>query len=136
MVDRHALSTRLDALASYLAELKSFRRLSREEFVSEPAAHHLAERYLHLACECILDIAHHVVSDQGYRQPGSYDVFDVKWKGCALLRKENRRSPERMSPSDLVEHVRIVGSDFSDNDSGPLPGSESSVDSNSMSTAG
>jgi len=65
-------------LASYLAELKSFRRLSREEFMSEPAAHHLAERYLHLACECVLDIAHHVVSDQGYRQPGSYrDAIEV-----------------------------------------------------------
>jgi uncharacterized protein YutE (UPF0331/DUF86 family) len=78
VVDRHALSTRLDALAGYLAELRSFGQLGREEFIREPGAHHLAERYLHLACECVLDIAHHVVSDQGYRQPGSYkDAIDV-----------------------------------------------------------
>jgi uncharacterized protein YutE (UPF0331/DUF86 family) len=59
-------------LESYLAELRSFREVSREEFVREPALHHLAERYLHLACESVLDIAHHVIADQGYRQAASY----------------------------------------------------------------
>ncbi|HEX9942591.1 MAG TPA: DUF86 domain-containing protein [Thermoanaerobaculia bacterium] len=59
-------------MESYLAELRSFREVSREEFVREPALHHLAERYLHLACESVLDIAHHVIADQGYRQAASY----------------------------------------------------------------
>lgn len=78
MVDRDALSSRLDALESYLAELRSFERYSREEFVREPALHHLGERFLHLACECILDIAHHVIAQQGYRQAASYkDSMDV-----------------------------------------------------------
>lgn len=78
MVDRDALSSRLDALESYLAELRSFERYSREEFVHEPALHHLGERFLHLACECILDIAHHVIAEQGYRQAASYkDAMDV-----------------------------------------------------------
>jgi uncharacterized protein YutE (UPF0331/DUF86 family) len=72
VVDREKLSSRLNALESYLAELRSFRDTTREAFVREPALHHLAERYLHLACECVLDIAHHVISDQGYRQATSY----------------------------------------------------------------
>jgi uncharacterized protein YutE (UPF0331/DUF86 family) len=72
VVDQEKLSSRLGALESYLAELRSFRGLSREEFVREPAIHHLAERYLHLACESVLDIAHHVIADQGYRQATSY----------------------------------------------------------------
>jgi len=68
----------LDALEGYLAELRSFRSVSREDFVLEPALHHLAERYLHLACESVLDIAHHVISDAGYRQAQSYkDAIDV-----------------------------------------------------------
>jgi uncharacterized protein YutE (UPF0331/DUF86 family) len=61
----------LSALDTYVAELRTFQRLSREEFVREPALHHLAERYLHLACESVLDIAQHLIGDQGYRQPGS-----------------------------------------------------------------
>lgn len=72
MVDQDKLSSRLNALESYLAELRTFRGTTREEFVREPALHHLAERYLHLACECVLDIAHHVIADQGYRQATSY----------------------------------------------------------------
>lgn len=78
MVDRDALSSRLDALESYLAELRSFERHSREEFVREPALHHLAERFLHLSCECVLDIAHHVIAEQGYRQATTYkDAMEV-----------------------------------------------------------
>lgn len=78
MVDRDALSSRLDALESYLAELRSFERVSREEFIREPALHHLGERFLHLACECVLDIAHHVIAEQGYRQASSYkDSMEV-----------------------------------------------------------
>jgi len=78
VVDRHALSSRLDALEGYLAELRSFQSVPREELVREPALHHLAERFLHLACESVLDIAHHVISDQGYRQARSYkDAMDI-----------------------------------------------------------
>ena len=72
MVDRRKLSSRLSALESYLAELRSFRAYSREQFIAEPALHHLAERYLHLACEAVLDIAQHVIADQGYSQATSY----------------------------------------------------------------
>lgn len=78
MVDQHALSSRLDALESYLTELRSFQSVSREDFVREPALHHLAERFLHLACESSLDIAQHVIAEQGYRQAQSYkDSMDV-----------------------------------------------------------
>jgi uncharacterized protein YutE (UPF0331/DUF86 family) len=71
VVDREKLSSRLDALESYVAELRGFREIPREEFVREPSIHHLAERYLHLACESVLDIARHVIADQGYRQAAS-----------------------------------------------------------------
>lgn len=78
MVDRDVLSARLSALGSYLAELEGFRSYSREEFVRQPGLHHLAERYLHLACECVLDIAQHVIADQGFRQSSSYrDAIEV-----------------------------------------------------------
>lgn len=94
MVDREKLSSRLDALESYLAELRSFRQHSREEFVREPALHHLAERFLHLACECVLDIAHHLIADQGYPQATSYkSTMDI-------LRDEG------VLDEDLAEHLK------------------------------
>lgn len=72
MVDPHVLSSRLSALEGYLVELRTFRRFPRTEFAREPALHHLAERYLHLACECALDLAHHVIAQLGLRQPTNY----------------------------------------------------------------
>lgn len=71
MVDRHALSSRFDALASYVTELRALGTLPRERFLEEPAVHHLAERYLHLSCEAVLDIAQHLIADLGFRQPQS-----------------------------------------------------------------
>ncbi len=72
------LASRLSALEGYLAKLESFTRYSREEFLGDEDVHHLAERYLHLACECMLDVAQHVISDMGYRQPEGYrDTMDV-----------------------------------------------------------
>jgi uncharacterized protein YutE (UPF0331/DUF86 family) len=94
VVDRARLSSRLDALESYLAELRPFRVVSREEFVREPAMHHLAERLLHLACECVLDIAQHVIAEGGYRQAGSYkDLMQV-------LREEG------LIEADLAERLK------------------------------
>ncbi len=78
MVDQHVLASRLNALDEYLAELKAFARWSREEFLADPHRHHLAERFLHLACESVLDMTQHVISDMGYRQPSDYrDSMEV-----------------------------------------------------------
>ena len=79
MVDRQKLSTRLDALDGYLVELRAFQGVNGEDFIREASIHHLAERYLELACACVLDIAQHVIADQGYRQALTYkDVMDVR----------------------------------------------------------
>ena len=72
MVDRDVLSARLSALESYLSELRGFRDRSEDEFVRERALHALAERFLHLSCEAVADIAHHVIADQCYRHPATY----------------------------------------------------------------
>ncbi|MEM8961609.1 MAG: DUF86 domain-containing protein [Acidobacteriota bacterium] len=83
VVDRDVLSAHLNALEAYLSELKSFQNIDREQFIAEPAIHHLAERYLHLACEAILDLAQHLISDQGLRQANTYR------ETMAVLAEEN-----------------------------------------------
>ena len=78
MVDQNVLSSRLNALERYLERLEAFSQIPLEEFLAEEDVHHLAERYLHLACECMIDIGQHVISDMGYRQPEGYrDVMRV-----------------------------------------------------------
>lgn len=78
MVDASILRRRLDALLGYLQKLESFTTVARSAFVEEPEKHDLAERYLHLAVECALDIAHHIISDRGFEAPETYrDAFAI-----------------------------------------------------------
>lgn len=109
MVDRAALSSRLDVLEGYLAELRPFRDVRREEFVRELAMHHLAERFLHLACECILDIAQHVIADQGYRQATSYkDAMDVLCEEGLLDRDLADRLKGWMGFRNVLVHLYLT----------------------------
>ena len=56
--------------------------------------HQLAERYLHLACEAVLDIANHIIAEEGLPQPGTNK------ESITILEKEGILSP------DLAERLR------------------------------
>lgn len=72
MVDQEIFSRRLDALAGYLSKIKAFSETSRDEFVAQPAIHDLAERYLHLAMECVLDLSNHYLASESIGTPETY----------------------------------------------------------------
>jgi uncharacterized protein YutE (UPF0331/DUF86 family) len=98
----------LDALEGYLTELRSFRGIERSAFVRELALHHLAERYLELACSCVLDIAHHVIADQGYRQAVSYkDTMDVLREEGLLEADLADRLKRWMGFRNLLVHIYL-----------------------------
>jgi uncharacterized protein YutE (UPF0331/DUF86 family) len=78
VVDAEILRRRLDALLGYLDRLERFRAFDRDEFVADSDTHHLAERFLHLAMESVLDIANHLIADAGMEAPETYrDTFIV-----------------------------------------------------------
>ena len=78
MIDQHVLASRLSALEGYRAKLESFQRFDRETFLDDEDIHQLAARYLHLACECMLDLSQHLIAGKGFRQPRDYkDAIEV-----------------------------------------------------------
>jgi uncharacterized protein YutE (UPF0331/DUF86 family) len=108
VVDRDVLSSRLSALESYLAELRAFPALGRDRYVAEPGLHHLAERLLHLACECVLDIAQHVIADRGYRQPSNYrDTIEVLHQEGFLESDLSMRLQRWMGLRNVLVHFYI-----------------------------
>jgi uncharacterized protein YutE (UPF0331/DUF86 family) len=76
MVDREIFSRRLAGLRGYLEKLRAFQPTSEGEFRGSPAIHDLAERYLHLAMECVLDLGNHFIAENGLSTPDSnQDTF-------------------------------------------------------------
>jgi len=94
MVDREIFSRRLAALRGYLEKLRAFQPTSEQEFRRSPAIHDLAERYLHLAMECVLDLANQAVAEEGLPTPETnQDTFTRLEQAGAI-------------PSDLAARLR------------------------------
>lgn len=72
MVKREAVEARLERLREYLTILRSVQNSDLRNFLKDPILHGAAERYLHLAVECLLDIGNHVIADRGFRKPTTY----------------------------------------------------------------
>ena len=108
MVDQNAIASRLSALNRYCERLAGFRQLSREEFLADEDVYQLAERYLHLVCESMLDIAQHVISDVGFRQPEDYkDTMEVLREEAILDDKLAARLKEWMGFRNVLVHLYL-----------------------------
>jgi uncharacterized protein YutE (UPF0331/DUF86 family) len=72
LVDRDVLHRRLAKLEELLRQLRGLAQVDRRTYLSSPEFHAQGERWLHLAAECGLDIAHHVIADAGWGAPATY----------------------------------------------------------------
>jgi uncharacterized protein YutE (UPF0331/DUF86 family) len=78
LVNKNVLTARLERLREYLGILKAVQGYDLKRFIEDPFIHGTAERNLHLAIECLLDIGNHVISDRDYPKPESYaDIFRI-----------------------------------------------------------
>ena len=90
MVKKAIVTARLERLREYLKTLRAVEEFDLERFKNDPFIHGAAERYLHLAIECLLDIGNHIIADRGFRKPETYgEVFEI-------LAEESVISPELM----------------------------------------
>ena len=98
----------MSALDEYLTELRAFAQWTREEFLGDSHRHHLAERFLHLACECVLDVAQHVISDLGFRQPSDYkDSMEILRQEGLLNDDLARRLQGWMGFRNVLVHLYL-----------------------------
>lgn len=109
MVDQNTLVSRLSALEEYCAKLETFREYNLDEFLDDGDIHHLAERYLHLACECMIDIGQHIISDLGFRTPSNYqDVMEVLREEGVLDDALSVRLRQWMGFRNILVHLYLV----------------------------
>jgi uncharacterized protein YutE (UPF0331/DUF86 family) len=78
LVDREVFERRLAKLEELLRDLRTLARVDRAVFLADRGLRAQAERWLQLAAECALDLAHHLIADRGWKTPATYrEAFEV-----------------------------------------------------------
>lgn len=78
MVDRDSFDRRLARLEELLVLLEELGKVPQDEFLADVGLQAQAERWLQLATERTLDLAHQLISEKGWRTPASYrEAFAV-----------------------------------------------------------
>ncbi len=78
MVDLDTVADILAHLDTYLGQLRDLAACPREDLRHDLIRLGAAKHYLQVAIECCIDLANHIIAQQGFRSPTSYaDVFTV-----------------------------------------------------------
>jgi uncharacterized protein YutE (UPF0331/DUF86 family) len=72
LINTAVLSKRLNKLREYIALLHKIRKEEKGCFISDTFVYGNAERYLHLAIQCVLDIGNHFISEKKFDDPNEY----------------------------------------------------------------
>lgn len=97
MVDIEVVSRKLGLLHGYIESLQLATDITWEKYRQEERTRAFVERYLHLAAEAAIDLANHLASFEGWREPTGYrDLFTVLAEH-GVLPQENLTSFQDMA---------------------------------------
>jgi len=78
LVDKLLIGRKLTQLDSYLGQIREFSKISIAKYKSDWKIQRIVERTLQMLIELCIDIANHIISDEGMRLPLGYaDTFAV-----------------------------------------------------------
>ncbi len=78
MVDSSLILRKISELETYYVQIKEFKDLTYDAYVSDWKTQRIVERTLQLMIEMCADIANHIISDAELRTPQTYaDTFKV-----------------------------------------------------------
>ncbi|MHC4874104.1 MAG: type VII toxin-antitoxin system HepT family RNase toxin [Planctomycetota bacterium] len=78
MVNEEIVRRLINNIESYVKDLESHSEIPYSEYSTDIKTQRFIERTLHIAIEAMLDIAHHIISDECLREPDSYtDAFKI-----------------------------------------------------------
>jgi uncharacterized protein YutE (UPF0331/DUF86 family) len=86
MVDEMLILRKLSELDEYYQQIKEFKTSSVADYAGSWKAQRIVERTLQMMLESCVDIAGHIISDQGFRIPKNYaDTFSVLHENSILV---------------------------------------------------
>jgi uncharacterized protein YutE (UPF0331/DUF86 family) len=85
MIDSNIINSRIAKLREYLKILRELSKENEKDFTENYKIYGLAERYLQLAIECVLDIGNHMISRLEFKKPETYqDILLILGKNSIL----------------------------------------------------
>ena len=78
MVNQDIVLRLLNNIEGYVSDLRGADDITHQKYLVDIRLQRFVERTLQIAVEASLDAAHHIISDEGWREPDSYaDSFVV-----------------------------------------------------------
>jgi uncharacterized protein YutE (UPF0331/DUF86 family) len=97
LVDKLLIGRKLSQVDTYLGQIKEFSKISSKAYKGDWKAQRIVERTLQILVEQCIDIANHIISDEGLRLPAGYaDAFQVLMEN-AIIDKKLFRTMEKMA---------------------------------------
>jgi len=98
MIEKDIITRRLTALDDYLQDLEEIKKEHNlQSFLGNKVIRRYTERTLHLAIENCLDLANHIISYEGFREPeNNQDVFQILLEERIIV-KELENSLKKMA---------------------------------------
>ena len=105
MIDREVIESKLRFLREYLGDLEEYEIISLHDYQTNKKDQRFVERTLHLACECCLDIATHLISRLGLREPkDNKDLFIVLFENRIIAEDVHAAMVKMAKFRNLVVH--------------------------------
>ena len=88
MVDKLLIGRKLARMDTYLRQIREFSKISENEYKKNWKTQRIVERTLQILVEECIDIANHIISDEGMRLPVGYaDAFQVLMENRIINKK-------------------------------------------------
>ena len=108
MVDRDVFDRRLAKLEALLRDLRALARVERERFLVDRGLQAQAERWLQLAAECALDLAHHLIASRAWPVPSTYrEAFQILEREGVLTGDLSLHMQRWAGLRNLLTHVYL-----------------------------
>jgi len=109
MVEREVVIKRLAYMDEYYRDLHEVRtNLSWQQFSSDKVIRRYVERTLHMMIEACIDIANHIISYEGYREPlDNKDVFQILHEEKIINEQLNNRLQKMAQFRNIIVHDYI-----------------------------
>jgi uncharacterized protein YutE (UPF0331/DUF86 family) len=104
-VDKLLIGRKFTQLDTYLGQIREFSKISIAAYKSDWKMQRIVERTLQMLIELCIDIANHIISDEGLRLPSGYaDTFTVLMEEKVINRKLLKTMDKMAKFRNVVVH--------------------------------